>query len=176
MQVPIKEIVKILSQRRQVKKTVGVDDDDPPIMLQNIHLIRTNLGHDPFLLTLAIHYLLLHNCMLDSGASTNITSLKVTKQLNLNITRKYKNVCCFDSKTVEVEDLIKDLKVSLAMNKDVSLLMDVVVIDIPDVWGMLLSRKWGAIVGGQLQMDLSYATFPAPAGDMVTLYKEVERR
>ena len=67
-------------------------------------------------------------------------------------------MCGFNSKPVEVECLIKDLKVSLAMNPDISLLMDVVVIDIPDVWGMLLSRKWGATMGGQLQMGLFYAT------------------
>lgn len=41
-----------------------------------------------------------------------------------------------------------------------SLLMEVVLIDIPDVWGMLLSTKWDATVGGQLQIDLSYATIP----------------
>lgn len=32
------------------------------------------------------------------------------------------------------------------------------VVDIPDIWGILLSRKWAAILGGTLQMGLSYAT------------------
>jgi hypothetical protein len=50
--------------------------------------------------------------------------------------------------------------------------MDVVVIDVPDAWGMLLSRKWAATLGGSLQMDLSYATIPTPDGDFVTLYRE----
>ena len=134
------------------------NEEDPPITLQNIHLSNTNLDHEPFLLTLAVNDLFLHNYMLDSGAFANIMLLKVMKQINLNITRKYKSVWGFNSKLVEVEGLIKGLKVSLTMNSNISLLMDFMVIDIPDVWGMLLSREWGAIVGGQLQMDLSYVT------------------
>lgn len=50
--------------------------------------------------------------------------------------------------------------------------MDVVVIDIPDVWGMLLSRKWGATVGAHLQMDLSYSTIPQSDGTPFILYRE----
>jgi hypothetical protein len=50
--------------------------------------------------------------------------------------------------------------------------MNVVVIDIPDAWGMLLSREWETTLGGSLQMDLSYATIPHPEGGFVTLYRE----
>ncbi len=104
--------------------------------------------------------------MLDSGASANTMPLNVMNQLGLNITRQYKKVCGFNSKPVEVEGIIKDLKVSLARNLDISLPMDVIVIDIPDVWGMLLSQKWGATIGGHVQMDLSYATMPQSDGPM----------
>lgn len=47
---------------------------------------------------------------------------------------------------------------SLDMNPDISLLMDVVVIDISDVRGTFLSRKWDVIIGEKHQMDLSYVT------------------
>ena len=60
----------------------------------------------------------------------------------------------------------------LAVNLDISLLMDIVVIDIYEVWGMLFSRKWGATVGGQLQMDLSYVTIAQSDGTPFILYKE----
>ena len=36
--------------------------------------------------------------------------------------------------------------------------MDVVVVDIPPKFGMLLSRSWEAKLKGALQMDMSYAT------------------
>lgn len=36
--------------------------------------------------------------------------------------------------------------------------MDVVVVDAPTKFGMLLSRSWSAKLKGTMQMDLSYAT------------------
>ena len=33
--------------------------------------------------------------------------------------------------------------------------MDIVVIDAPNVWGMLLSRNFAVDLGGYIQMDLS---------------------
>ena len=54
--------------------------------------------------------------------------------------------------------------------------MDVLVIDVPDAWGMLLSRKWAATMGGTLQMDLTYATFPSSENSFVKLYREKERK
>jgi hypothetical protein len=37
--------------------------------------------------------------------------------------------------------LIKDIKVPLANYPEVAIVMDVVVIDVPDAWGTLLSRE-----------------------------------
>ena len=54
--------------------------------------------------------------------------------------------------------------------------MDIVVIDVPDVWGMLLNRKAVADLGGSLQMDLSYATLPSPDGSTFKLNREVYRK
>jgi len=135
--VSLKEIVKLPRQRWQAKKTLGFEEEDIPVALQNIQLPDLNPGHEPFLLTLVVNDLLSHNYMLDSGACANIMPLKVMKQMNLSITHRYKAACGFNSQPIEVEGLIKDLKVSLAMNHDISLLMDVVVINIHDVWGML---------------------------------------
>jgi hypothetical protein len=38
--------------------------------------------------------------------------------------------------------------------------MDIVVVEIPDVWGMLLSRKFASKLGGTLEIDLSYVNIP----------------
>jgi hypothetical protein len=54
--------------------------------------------------------------------------------------------------------------------------MDIVVIDVPDIWGMLLNRKETADLGGSLQMDLSYATLPTPDGITFKLNREVYRK
>jgi hypothetical protein len=38
------------------------------------------------------------------------------------------------------------------------------VVDVPDVWGMLLSRKFVAMLGGTLEMDLTFLQFPLKNG------------
>ena len=54
--------------------------------------------------------------------------------------------------------MIKDLVVSLQQVPKKSLVLDMVVADVPPSFGMLLSRSWEAKLKGTLQMDLSYAT------------------
>jgi hypothetical protein len=72
--------------------------------------------------------------------------------------------------------LIKGLQVYLAVCPDIMIEMDIVVIDTPDVWGMLLNRKAVADLGGSLQMDLSYATLPTSDGGTFKLTREVYRK
>jgi ribonuclease HI len=121
---------------------------------------------------LKIHDMTLHNAMLDSGASHNLMPKVVMDQLGLDITRPYKDLFSFDSRKVKCLGLIKDLVVSLAQIPAKNMVMDVVVVDIPPKFGMLLSRSWAAKLKGTLQMDMSYATIPVFGQDR-RLYREV---
>jgi hypothetical protein len=53
-----------------------------------------------------------------------------------------------------------------------TMVMDIVVADIPPKFGCLLSRSWMKRLGGTLQMDLSYATIPVFRGANKRLYRE----
>jgi ribonuclease HI len=55
-----------------------------------------------------------------------------------------------------------------------SILMDIVVADVPPKFGMLLSRSWIKRLGGTLQMDLSYATILVFGGEHRRLYREAQ--
>jgi hypothetical protein len=77
-----------------------------------------------------------------------------------------------DSQEIKVCGLIKDLKVSLVIYLDISILMNVIVIDVPYAWGMLLSRKRAAGLGGSIHMDLSYATIATCMWTFVNLHRE----
>jgi hypothetical protein len=103
--------------------------------------------------------LCLNNYMLDLGASTNVISLKVLKQLGLKTTRPYGNVCGIDSRKVKVLGVWKDVEVFLVYFPHISILMDIVVIDVPDAWGMLLSRSWSIALGSFLSMESPMHTF-----------------
>lgn len=80
--------------------------------------------------------------------------------MGLDITRRYKDLYLFDSNQVKFHGLIKDLCVNLVQILTKSVVMDIVVADIPPKYGMLLSRSWGAKLHGTLQMDMIYAEIP----------------
>jgi hypothetical protein len=186
MLVPISELIKIPSQKEKLLKAI----DEPPVILVEKQVAsayhdalvilqnwdRKNEKNFPFYLSLVVNNKVLHNCMLDSGATSNVITKKVMEQLNLRISRPNHNICALDSQTIEVHGLIKGLQVYLATFPDIMIEMDIVVIDVPDVWGMLLNRKTVADLGGSLQMDLSYATIPTPDGGNFKLNREVYRK
>jgi hypothetical protein len=80
--------------------------------------------------------------MLDTRDSTNVMPLGVMQQLGLKTTRPYRNVCAMDAREVKVYGVINNLLVYLVVELDIRILMDIVVIDVPNSWGMLLSRKF----------------------------------
>jgi ribonuclease HI len=55
-----------------------------------------------------------------------------------------------------------------------SVVMDIVVANVPPKFGMLLSRSWIKILGGTLHMDLTYATITMFWGEHRRLYMEVQ--
>jgi hypothetical protein len=55
-----------------------------------------------------------------------------------------------------------------------SVAMDIVVVDVPPKFGMLLSRSWIKRLGGTLQVDLMYATILVFRGDHRRLYREAQ--
>jgi hypothetical protein len=114
----------------------------------------------PFYISLNIHDKTLHNAMMDFGASHNLMPKAMMEKLGLDITRPYNDLYSFDSSKVKCIGLIKYLCITLAQIPAKSMVMDIVVANIPPKYGMFLSRSWGANLHGTLQLDMSYATNP----------------
>jgi hypothetical protein len=96
----------------------------------------------PFYTSLNIHDKVLHNCLMDSGASHNLMPKIVMEELGLEVTKAYHDLYSFDSRRVQCLGVIKDLVVSLFQLPMKSVVMDIVVADVPPKFGMLLSRSW----------------------------------
>jgi hypothetical protein len=111
---------------------------------------------------------------MDSGASHNLMPKIVMEELGLEVTKAYHDLYSFDSRRVQCLGFIKDLVVSLFQLPMKSVVMDVVVADVPPKFGMLLSRSWIKKIGGTLQMDLTYATIPVFGGEHKILYREAQ--
>jgi hypothetical protein len=79
--------------------------------------------------------------MIDSRASHNLMQNVIMDKLELDITRPYKDIYSFDSKKVKCIGMIKCLFFHLAQILSKRIMMDVLVVDVPISYGMLLSRS-----------------------------------
>ena len=93
-------------------------------------------------------------------------------ELGLSITNPYHDLFSFDSRKVKCLGLIKDLVVNLSQLPSKCIVVDIVVVDIPPKFGLLLSRSWSKRLGGTLHMDLTYATIPIFGGDTKRIYRK----
>jgi len=158
--IPLSELAKHDTYKQQIRKSlqlnhnkddVNIMDDTPKLLFgPEVDGKTASAGVLPFYISMHIHDKILHNAMFDSGASHNLMPKSVMEKLNPDITRPYKDLYSFDSSQVKCLGLIKDLCVSLVQYPNKTILMDVVVADIPPKYGMLLSRSWGAKLQGSL--------------------------
>ena len=61
---------------------------------------------------------------------------------------------------IPTHGVVENVEVCLGRYPERVIHMDIVVVDVLDVWGMLLSRKFFAMLGGTLEMDLTYINVP----------------
>ena len=179
--IPLYELAKHDVYRQQIQKSLQIPEvkDDVNILDDTLELLfgpevneKSTYGSVlQFYVSLHIHDRILHNAMFDLGASHNLMPKAVMERINLDVTRPYKYLFSFDSSQVKFLGLIKDLCVSLVQYPNKTILMDVVVADIPPKYGMLLSRSLGAKLQGSLQLDLSYATISV-FGQPKRLYRQ----
>jgi ribonuclease HI len=183
--VPLSELVKNEDFKRSLSKllqsespqppsdSINLQDEKPAVILGPMVEDRDD-SSPPFYTSLNIHDKVLHNCLMDSGASHNLMPKIVMEELGLEVTRAYHDLYSFDSRRVQCLGVIKDLAVSLFQLPMKSVVMDIVVADVPPKFGMLLSRSWIKKLGGTLQMDLTYATIPVFGGEQRRLYREAQ--
>jgi hypothetical protein len=181
--IPLIELMKNESFKKEILKTLDPKSVSPSVDIVNIYddmptIVLGQMVEDrdercqPFYVSLNIHEKTLHNYLLDSGTSHNLMPKEVMDELGLDITKTYHDIFSFDSRKVKCLGMIKDLAITLTQAPMKTMVMDIVVADIPPKFGCLLSISWMKRLGETLQMDLSYATIPVFGGVNKRLYKE----
>jgi hypothetical protein len=172
--VPFLELVKHEDFKRYLSKvlqhepsshytdSINLQDENPTIILGP--LVKDRDDSSPPLL---------HNCLMDSGASHNLMHKIVMEDLGLEVIKNYHDMYSFDSRKVNYLRVIKYLVVSLFQLPMKSVVMEIVVDNVPPKFGMLLSRSWIKRLGETLQMDISYSIIPVFGGEQRRLYREV---
>ena len=113
-----------------------------------------------FLLTFEIFNRNVHNCMVDSRASSNVMPLSVCKRLNGKYVPSNSQITQLDRTNVKVVGEMKDVLVRIACNPSVDQIIDIVVADIPDAYGLFLSRDWSQQLNGFFATDWSTLWLP----------------
>ena len=96
----------------------------------------------PFLLTFDIFNQNVDNCLVDSGASSNMMPYLVCKKINAKPKICKTNIIQLDRSHVKVLRELKDVLIRLASNSKVHQTIDIIVVDIPKADGVILSRDW----------------------------------
>jgi hypothetical protein len=111
--IPLVELMKTDPFRKSVLKslqspahvtfsdTINLEDENPAITI-GPHIEDRSDASPPFYISLNIHEKILHNCLMDSGASHNVMPKVVMDELGLDITKPYLDLYSFDSERLNV--------------------------------------------------------------------------
>jgi hypothetical protein len=121
--------------------SINLEDENPVVILGPM-IKDIDDSSPPFYTSLNIHDKVLHNCLMDSRASHNLMTKIVMEGLELEIMKSYHDLYSFNSRKVQCLWFIKDLVVTLFQLPMKSVVMEIVVADVPPKFGMLLSRSW----------------------------------
>jgi hypothetical protein len=172
--IHLKEFIKVPSVKESFDNFFqgSYGPMEPPIMLQFDHFKVQYGENHPFFMTLIMKNKSLNNCMLDTGVGANIMPSKFMQQLGLKVTRPYNNVCGFESKAIPTHGVVENVEICLKECLDKVIHIGIMIVDIPDVWVMLLSRNFTSLLGGTLEMDLSFIEFSLKNGIIGHLLNE----
>jgi ribonuclease HI len=98
--------------------------------------------------------------MVDSGASSNVMPLSVCQKINVEVKPSDMKIIQLDRTNVMVVGELKYVLIRLSSNPKVHQVIDIVIADIPEVYGMFLSRDWSQQLNGYFSTDWSHLWLP----------------
>jgi hypothetical protein len=116
--LPFMEVVKIPQQRENILKILDEPSTRIEVVVtnsklqQNISAVKPRGKVPPFYITIENHDVVLHNCLVDSGATNNIMPLSVMEALGMGCTKYYEtgeSIYAIDSRKVPTYGEIKYL-------------------------------------------------------------------
>jgi len=110
----------------------------------------------PFLLTFEVFDRNLHNCLVDLGTSSNVMPLSIWKKLNVVPLKSDKHVIQLDRTQVKVMRELKYVIIIIVMHPKFVKVIVIIVVDIPEFYGLLLSRDWSKKLNGYFSTDWAH--------------------
>ena len=147
------EMCNMPQQKERLLKSLEIPEKKLPIdnQLEEEEIGETSVGGKPkcktppFLLTFEIFNHNIHNYFVDLGASVNLMPLSVYKKINGQPKPSTWQVIQLDRTNVKVIGEMEDVLIRLSSNEKVCQCIDIVVADIPEVYGelgLVSKAKW----------------------------------
>ena len=114
----------------------------------------------PFLLTFEMFNFNVHNYLVDSGTSTNVMPWSVCKKLNVQPEKTDAKIIQLDRSQVPAIRELNNVIIQLSSDAQAHQCIDIIVIDIPEAYGLLLSRDWYCKLQGYFATDWSHLLLP----------------
>jgi len=100
---------------------------------------KSRLTIPAFLSTFEIYNINLHNCLVDFDASSNIMPYSVCNKLNITPAKIDTHIIKLNKNEVKVIGELKYVMIHIASNRDFHQVIDIIVVDIPEAYKILLS-------------------------------------
>lgn len=148
----LKKLELLESQRNEVK-------------IADLNEVNANVSSDaienpPFLLRLKIYGKNLHNWLVDSGAFGNVMPYSICQKLGLNPVHANSKIVELDKIEVNVIGELKVVYIQLSVDPHISHYINIEMVDIIEVYGMLLNRGWSKNLGGYFSTYFTYLWLP----------------
>jgi hypothetical protein len=108
----------------------------------------------PFFISLENDDFIIHNCMVDSGATHNSMPLSVMRTIGLDCTRHYQDSECIFSidSSVRAYGEIKYFCARISFAPTIHTIFTIIMVDLPSAYNLVLGHEWIYPIGGYLRM------------------------
>lgn len=122
-------------------------------VLNVLRMEEANSHCPPFLLSFEIFNFIAHYCLVDSGASVNAMPLSIAKQINVQWSSTNAQIIQLDRTCVPAIGELRDVIIQLSSDERVHQCNNIVIVDIPEAYGLLLNKDWTSKLQGYFATD-----------------------
>ncbi len=126
----------------------------------------------PFYVSLIIGGKLVHNCMIDSGASSSVMPTCVANALGMKYKPIVRDVLQLDGSTFKTIGILRNVEMALHACPGCTVIQDISVAEVKPYFAICLSRDFTAQIGGFISADWSYMSFKTRYGANASIRAE----
>ena len=152
----LQEALKLRNNKKRVNEgnvIFAISDDVPPTPI----VIRRL---SPFYLSLRLEGWVVNNYMIDTRAVIIVIPKAITNEMKLYITKCIDSVTQLDSFSIDIVGSVKGVQITLNAFSNICVIQDIIVVDLPPLFGICLSREFTTKLGGYLALDYSHLLLP----------------